>query len=323
MKATLRFNAARRILIHAATCPERAPLRRDCDRPGHNGLTASAYLARAGLRTLVVERRDRVGGCAVTELIAPGCRASTASYIASILRPKVIRDLGLAAHGLRLVPCDPLLQVARPDGSIVPWWADRDRMAAELRRLSDVEPFFAMDDDLKRLVVLRDGRKGFVPPGVSAAFRAARLASWCRSSAEASPITSIASSGVTPRRPRCWPIAYTARTRRPISAGARWGYSFIRSAAEIRTLQGFYGHVIGGMGAISEALAASARGYGAEIRTTTPVESIAVKDGRATGVVLADGTEMAAGSSSRTPTPSGRFSACSRPRPCRTIFGLP
>ena len=74
---------------------------------GHNGLTAGALLARAGLATLVVERRDVIGGCCVTEEIAPGCRASTTSYIASMLRPEVIRELDLGAHGLRMVPCEP------------------------------------------------------------------------------------------------------------------------------------------------------------------------------------------------------------------------
>src|SRR6185436_5434765 len=83
---------------------------------GHNGLTAAAYLGRAGLRTLVLERREVVGGCCVTEEIAPGCRASTTSYVASMLRPEVIRDLSLARHGLRMVPCDPALFVPFPDG---------------------------------------------------------------------------------------------------------------------------------------------------------------------------------------------------------------
>src|SRR5579864_5216792 len=83
---------------------------------GHNGLTAAAYLARAGYSTLVLERRDIVGGCCVTEQIAPGCRASTTSYIASMLRPEVIRDLHLAEFGLRMVPCDPAIQAAFPDG---------------------------------------------------------------------------------------------------------------------------------------------------------------------------------------------------------------
>src|SRR5258708_26682251 len=103
---------------------------------GHNGLTAAGYLARAGLSTLVLERRDIVGGCCVTEEIAAGCRASTTSYIASMLRPEVIRDLKLAQYGLRMVPCDPALQVPFPDGQLVSWWANRDRVVAELRKIS-------------------------------------------------------------------------------------------------------------------------------------------------------------------------------------------
>src|SRR4029077_21279054 len=102
---------------------------------GHNGLTAAAYLARARLRTLVLERREIVGGCCVTEEIVPGCRASTTSYIASMLRPEVIRELRLAEVGLRMVPCDPGLQVAFPDGRVVPWWANRERAAAEFGKI--------------------------------------------------------------------------------------------------------------------------------------------------------------------------------------------
>ena len=93
---------------------------------GHNGLTAAAYLARGGLRTLVLERREMVGGACVTEEIAPGCRASTTSYIASMLRPEVIRDLRLAKHGLRMVPCEPGLQAAFEDGTVLPV-VDRSR----------------------------------------------------------------------------------------------------------------------------------------------------------------------------------------------------
>ena len=94
---------------------------------GHNGLTASFYLARAGMKTLVLERRDLLGGACVTEEIAPGCRASTASYIASMLRPEVIRDLDLERHGLRMVPCEPGLQAAFEDGTVLPWWTDHER----------------------------------------------------------------------------------------------------------------------------------------------------------------------------------------------------
>ena len=124
---------------------------------GHNGLTAASYLARAGLKTVMLERRDIVGGCAVTEEIdpvnAPGCRVSTASYIASMLRPEVIRDLKLASYGLRMVACSPGVQTALPDGRVISWWADRKRMADELKRFApqDVERFFAIDEELQRL----------------------------------------------------------------------------------------------------------------------------------------------------------------------------
>src|ERR1700745_826820 len=120
------------------------------DGGGHNGLTAAAYLARGGLKTLVVERREIVGGCCVTEEIAPGCRASTTSYIASMLRPEVISDLRLEEHGLRMVPCDPAIQVAFPDGCVVPWWAERDRAVAEFRKHStkDAETFAGVGDQL-------------------------------------------------------------------------------------------------------------------------------------------------------------------------------
>src|SRR5579863_5350657 len=120
---------------------------------GHNGLTAAAYLARAGLSTLVLERREIVGGCCVTEEIAPGCWASTTSYIASMLRPEVISDLKLADHGLRMVPCDPAIQVPFPDGQVVPWWVNRGRALAEFAKLSakDAQTFVRVDDQLKKL----------------------------------------------------------------------------------------------------------------------------------------------------------------------------
>src|SRR5271168_4521698 len=117
---------------------------------GHNGLTAAAYLARAGLSTLVLERREMVGGCCVTEEIAPGCRASTTSYIASMLRPEVISELQLASHGLRMVPCDPAILVAFPDDTVLPWWAERERALQEFRKMSvrDAATFARVDDQL-------------------------------------------------------------------------------------------------------------------------------------------------------------------------------
>src|SRR5260370_27324152 len=120
---------------------------------GHNGLTAAAYLASAGLSTLVLERREIVGGCCVTEEIAPGCRVSTTSYIASMLRPEVISELRLADHGLRMIPCDPAIQVPFPDGHVVPWWVERERARQEFSKISakDAARFVQVDDRLKKM----------------------------------------------------------------------------------------------------------------------------------------------------------------------------
>src|SRR5216683_8023416 len=120
---------------------------------GHNGLTAAAYLARAGLRTLVLERREIVGGCCVTEEIAPGCRASTTSYIASMLRPEVIRELELARHGLRMVPCEPAVQVALEGGELLANWADPARTRTEIERYSarDAAAFEDATRELRQL----------------------------------------------------------------------------------------------------------------------------------------------------------------------------
>ena len=118
---------------------------------GHNGLTAACYLARAGLSTLVLERREILGGCCVTEEIdpvaAPGCRVSTASYMASMLRPEIIRDLELDRQGLRMVAADPTVQAVTPDGTVIPWWSDHARMREFLLKFApnDCERFLSLD----------------------------------------------------------------------------------------------------------------------------------------------------------------------------------
>src|SRR5205085_7069170 len=120
---------------------------------GHNGLTAAAYLAKGGLRTLVLERREMIGGACVTEEIAPGVRASTTSYIASMLRPEVIRDLELGKRGLRMVACEPGLQSVFEDGTVIPWWTEHERTVAEWSRVSatDARTFDRVDKRLKHL----------------------------------------------------------------------------------------------------------------------------------------------------------------------------
>jgi phytoene dehydrogenase-like protein len=280
---------------------------------GHNGLTAAAYLGDAGLSTLVLERREIVGGCCVTEEIAAGCRASTTSYIASMLRPEVISDLELASHGLRMVPCDPALQVPFPDGHVVPWWADRGRVVEELRKISakDAETFVRVDDQLKKLA--RYLQPFFLEPPPEIEIRGP--ASWWRllqvgrrfhgiTSDEISALISFLTGSLGDFLDRNYEsekvktlfLANNVYGKHggPYDPGTALGLLFHLLSGGEHELQGFYGHVIGGMGAITQALAAAARKRGVEIRTSASVAKIDVRDGRLKGVVLEDGTEIAA-----------------------------
>ena len=280
---------------------------------GHNGLTAAAYLARAGLTTLVLERRDIVGGCCVTEEIAPGCRVSTTSYIASMLRPEVISDLHLADYGLRMVPCDPAIQVPFPDGHAVPWWVDRERAKAEFKKISakDAETFIQVDDRLKKLA--RYLQPFFMEPppeidtrsmrGWGDLFRVGKKFRGI-SSDEVSQLISFLTGSLgefldhnyESEKMKTMFLANNVYGKHggPYQPGTAIGLLFHLLSGGEHELQGFYGHVMGGMGAITQALAASGRRLGVEIRTSAPVAQIEVRDGRARGVVLEDGTVIRA-----------------------------
>ena len=119
---------------------------------GHNGLTAAAYLARAG-NGLLLERRDTLGGCCVTEEIAPGCRASTTSYMASMLRPEVIRDLNLKRTACAWSRATRWSRCPSSTATSSSWWSDSNRLMAELRRHSarDADTFARVDGKLKQL----------------------------------------------------------------------------------------------------------------------------------------------------------------------------
>ena len=280
---------------------------------GHNGLTTAAYLARAGLTTLVLERREIVGGCCVTEEIAPGCRVSTTSYIASMLRPEVISDLRLGDYGLRMVPCDPAIQVPFPDGHVVPWWADRARAKEEFKKISvkDAETFIQVDDRLKKLA--RYLQPFFMEPPPEIDTRSMRgwtdlfrVGSKFRgiSSDEVSQLISFLTGSLgefldhnyESEKMKTMFLANNVYGKHggPYQPGTAIGLLFHLLSGGEHELQGFYGHVMGGMGAITQALAASGRKLGVEIRTSSPVAHIDVRDGRARGVVLEDGTEVRA-----------------------------
>jgi phytoene dehydrogenase-like protein len=278
---------------------------------GHNGLTAAAYLARAGLSTLVLERRHMVGGCCVTEEIAPGCRVSTTSYIASMLRPEVIVDLKLRAHGLRMVPCDPAIQVPFADGHVVPWWVERDRAVAEFRKISftDAETFVRMDDQLKKLA--RYLQPFFLEPppeidtqslhGWSDLFRVARRFRSI-SNSEIAQLISFLTGSLGDFLDRHYEsdkiktlfLANNVYGKHggPFQQGSAIGLLFHLLSGGEHELQGFFGHAMGGMGAITQALSAAAQEFGAEIRTSAPVAQIDVRNGSVRGVVLEDGMEI-------------------------------
>jgi phytoene dehydrogenase-like protein len=280
---------------------------------GHNGLTAAAYLARAGLSTLVLERREIVGGCCVTEEIAPGCRASTTSYVASMLRPEVIRELRLAEHGLRMVPCDPAIQVPFPDGQVVPWWSDRERARREFCAISsqDALRFVQIDDQLKKLARYLQPFFMEPPPEIDTStikgwgdlFRAGRRFRGI-SNAEISQLVSFLTGSLgefldlnyESEKMKTMFLANNVYGKHggPYQPGTAIGLLFHLLSGGEHELQGFCGHVMGGMGSITQAMAAAGKALGVEIRTGASVAHIDVGDGRARSVVLEDGTQLRA-----------------------------
>jgi phytoene dehydrogenase-like protein len=280
---------------------------------GHNGLTTAAYLAKAGLKTLVLERRDVVGGCAVTEeidaVLAPGCRVSTASYIASMLRPEVIRDLRLADYGLRMVACSPGVQTALPDGRVVSWWSDRTRMTAAMREFApdDIERFFRIEDELRRLAaylqpfflesppdpdkqgiakfieLLRIGKRFRRIRGKETAallqFLTGSLGDFLDNNFKSDALKRLILSN-----------SLYGKHGGPYQPGTAMGLLFHLLSGGEEEKQGFAGHVIGGMGAITRAMAQSCRDSGVEIRTDCEVAAINQANGIAQGVTLRDGS---------------------------------
>ncbi|MBO9604283.1 MAG: NAD(P)/FAD-dependent oxidoreductase [Novosphingobium sp.] len=278
---------------------------------GHNGLTAAAYLARAGMKVLVLERREIVGGACVTEEVIPGHRVSFTSYFASMLMPTVIRDLELAKHGLRMVGSDPLLATALAPGRIIRWWADPERAAEEIRAINprDADAFLRVEKELKQLAAYLQPFFLEPPPDLAAKglgkmreawrlltrFRrlkgqeTARLVEFLTGSLGAYLDRHFESDEV--KRLFLSNNVY-GKHGGPYEAGSAVGLLFHLLSGGDDAVQGFAGHVIGGMGSITQALAASGREHGVEIVTDALVKRILVEQGRAIGVELASGATI-------------------------------
>jgi phytoene dehydrogenase-like protein len=278
---------------------------------GHNGLVCACYLAGAGLKVRVLERRRVVGGAAVTEEFAPGFRNSTAAYTVSLLNPKVIRDLRLAEHGLKIVERPFANFLPLPDGKsfrLGPTTADTQKelarfSARDAERLPEYYKTIEAAADTLRSLVLE------TPPnlvmnwrsGLRALSLGGRLALLSRRAQRDLWEIVTKSAGELldwwfesdPVKAAFGFDAQVGHFASPYSPGS--AYVLLHHAfGEVNGKRGTWGHALGGMGAVSDAIAKEARSRGVEITTGAEVIAVRVKSGRASSVALADGTEIEA-----------------------------
>ncbi len=290
---------------------------------GHNGLVCAAYLARAGWKVLVVERRDLVGGCCVTEELWPDFRVSTAAYVVSLLLPDIEQDLDLARHGYRVLPRSPSSFTPLEDGRSLMLGPDADATRQEIAKFSarDAAAYPEYERFLTRVAERLEPTLSQTPADFWPWTKSWRTRPWT------DRIRHLRSAWKLLKSVRDLeddlPQIFELMTGPATALLDRWFESdelkgTLATDAIIGTFQppsspgtayvllhhvmgcsggarGVWGYVQGGMGTLSEALAASAREHGAQIRTGCPVESITVRNGRAAGVRLADGAELSAG----------------------------
>jgi phytoene dehydrogenase-like protein len=281
---------------------------------GHNGLTCAAYLAMAGLRVRVVERRKVVGGAAVTEEFHPGFRNSVAAYTVSLLNPKVIADLRLHDHGLRIVERRAQNFLPASDGRYL--LTGEGRTAASVARLSERDAG-AIGGFMRELEEVADVVRQFVlraPPnlvegiGLNAAHEfvnAIGTAGILRGlSLEQQrnllDLFALSAGDILDDRFETDLVkalfgfdAIVGNYASPYAAGS--AYVMLHHAfGEVNGKKGVWGHAIGGMGAITQAMATAARAHGAEIETEAGVREIIIERGRASGVILDDGRTIRA-----------------------------
>jgi phytoene dehydrogenase-like protein len=273
---------------------------------GHNGLACAAYLARAGLDVLVVEQRPMVGGAAVTEEMWDGYRISRASYVVSLLPDRIVTELELKRFGYRVSLITPDYFVPFPDGTSITLWGDPARDAQAIARFSktDADAYLEFDRYFDRVARLTRELLFVVPPRVSAGDvagwirTAARLRGW--SSRDVHDLVRLFTMSASDFLDEWFEddrVKGALATQAIIGAWAgpmTPGSAYVLMhhwIGEVDGHKGAWGWVMGGMGGVSAALAASAREAGAEIWTDRPVARVRVEPtGRASGVELVDGT---------------------------------
>src|SRR6188472_3100285 len=278
---------------------------------GHNGLTAAAYLARAGKKVLVLERRHVLGGAAVTEEIFPGFKFSVCSYVVSLLRPEIIRDLDLPRHGLEILPLDGTF-TPMPNGDYLWRVNDHAKTRREIARHSKLDAE-AYDEYGKAMVEMARFVKPILnmtpPDPMSLDPRELRKLLFLGNRFRALPdgdrynqIQLMTMSAIDFLDQ--W--FETDVLKATMSASGIIGtFQGVRSPGTAYVLLHHYmgeidgafrswGFARGGTGAISNAIGSAARAAGVEIRTEAPVSRILVENGRTTGVVLQNGDELRA-----------------------------
>ena len=279
---------------------------------GHNGLVCAAYLAKAGKKVVVLERRDILGGSAVTEEVFSGCKISRASYVNSLFRPEIISELGLKQYGLEFLPRRPSSFSPFPDDRYMILGSDMQENQKEISKFSakDAEAYPRYEEMLDRIVdfveptwkqkppsplsnkpgdLLRLGGLGLHAKRKGPDFMKNMVDTFSLSSAdllnqwfESEALKStLATDGV---------IGAMAG---PYSPGT--AYVLLHHVmGETDGKRGVWAYVRGGMGALSEAIAKSCRDLGVEIRTDAAVREISVSNGIAKGVVLSSGESIEA-----------------------------
>ncbi|MFO0815421.1 MAG: NAD(P)/FAD-dependent oxidoreductase [Gemmatales bacterium] len=278
---------------------------------GHNGLTAAAYLAKAGRKVLVLERRPFVGGCCVTEEIWPGCKVSTASYVNSLLRPQIIAELELKKHGFSMLPRNPSSFSPFPDGQSLMMGPDAALNHREISKFSrkDADALPHYEAMLMRAADFLEPTLDEIPPDPWSyklkdlwhlGKLGMRLAGLGKASQDVIEILTGAAQPILDRWFESEQVKVTLATDAVIGAAATPSMPgtayvlFHHVMGECDGARGVWGYVRGGMGGISNALASSAQSYGATIQCNAPVAQLIIRDSEARGVTLANGDQILA-----------------------------